>query len=605
MTQKDRTNQELVEEIRLLKKRISEFELIDAEHCRQREQILSLNQELQVILDSSAWMIFYKDKENRFIRVNNAFAKVNCKAKEDIEGKKLVELYPAEDADNYWKDDKEVISTGKPKLNIIEQMQTPQGVIWIQLDKIPYKNSKGEIIGVIGFCIDITERIKIQQTLETSKNLLSQMGKMAKVGGWEFDVQTLKQVWTEEVYHIHEIDDITYHPTVEEGIDFYVPGSREIIREAVKRLIEFGESFDKELELITAKGNRIWVHAIGKPVLENGKPKKGYGTFQDITELKRVSMELEQSTRKMRALFDQTFQFIGLMDIDGILIEANRTALEFSGVNPESVLNKPFWQGPWWTHSRELQEKLRQSIKKAALGECIRFEATHVAKDGSTHYVDFSLKPVKDQNDRVIFLLPEGRDITDMKMVEKSLRTSEERYRSIFLSTQDAVMTLEPPSWKFTSCNPAALGIFKVKSEAEFLFCEPWELSPKLQPDGRFSDEKAKDMIDIAMRDGSNFFEWTHKNVYGEEFFAEVLLSRVEVEKKVFLQALVRDITERKRTQEELDRAYYSLEHKVKERTKELKERLDELERFRKATIEREFRIKELRDEIKRLKNGK
>jgi len=139
----------------------------------------------------------------------------------------------------------------------------------------------------------------------------------------------------------------------------------------------------------------------------------------EIKKRKKVEEELKESERKIRALYDQTFQFIGLMTPDGILIEANRTALEFSGIKLSDVLNKPFWETPWWTHSPELQKKLQQAIKKVAQGEFFRFEATHMAKDGTLHYVDFSLKPVKDKKGKVIFMIPEGRDITERKKAEE------------------------------------------------------------------------------------------------------------------------------------------------------------------------------------------
>ena len=135
----------------------------------------------------------------------------------------------------------------------------------------------------------------------------------------------------------------------------------------------------------------------------------------EIKERKKVDEALKESERKIRALYDQTFQFIGLMTPDGTLIEANRTALEFSGIKLSDVLNKPFWQTPWWTHSPELQEKLRQAIKKVAQGEFLRFEATHLDKDGVLHYVDFSLKPVKNKSGKVVYMIPEGRDITEYK----------------------------------------------------------------------------------------------------------------------------------------------------------------------------------------------
>ena len=146
--------------------------------------------------------------------------------------------------------------------------------------------------------------------------------------------------------------------------------------------------------------------------------------IEDITERKKIEVSLRDSQLKVRAVFDQAFQFIGLMTIEGILIEANKAALELSGVEASTVLNKPFWETPWWTHSKELQQKLRDSIQKVASGEFVRFEATHLAKDGSLHYVDFSLKPVKDESGKVVFMIPEGRDITEYKKLEENLRNS-------------------------------------------------------------------------------------------------------------------------------------------------------------------------------------
>lgn len=133
----------------------------------------------------------------------------------------------------------------------------------------------------------------------------------------------------------------------------------------------------------------------------------------------------------------------------------------------------------------------------------------------------------------------------------------EGRYRSLFNASRDAIMTIEPPSWKFTSGNPAAIIMFRAKDEQDFLSYEPWRLSPPLQPDGKKSIDKAKEMIEQAMRDGSNFFEWVHRRLDGEDFFADVLLSKVEYEDKTFLHALVRDITERKKAEKLLEDKLY------------------------------------------------
>ena len=128
---------------------------------------------------------------------------------------------------------------------------------------------------------------------------------------------------------------------------------------------------------------------------------------------------------------------------------------------------------------------------------------------------------------------------------------SEERYRCLFSTSRDALMTLTPPSWAFTSGNPATVAMFGAKDEAEFTSRGPWELSPERQPDGRPSAEKAREMIETAMREGFHLFEWTHRRLNGQDFPAEVLLTRTEAEGKAFLQATVRDITERKNAEAE------------------------------------------------------
>jgi PAS domain S-box-containing protein len=146
----------------------------------------------------------------------------------------------------------------------------------------------------------------------------------------------------------------------------------------------------------------------------------------------------------------------------------------------------------------------------------------------------------------------ERQDITKRRRVEEALRKSEERYRMLFASSRDAIMTLEPPAWKFTSGNPASVEMFRTGDEKRFVLTAPWELSPDFQPDGRPSSEAALAMIETALRLGSHFFEWQHRRLDGQEFPATVLLTRVELEGRTFLQATVRDVTEQKRVEKRI-----------------------------------------------------
>ncbi|MBA4387095.1 MAG: hypothetical protein C0404_03880 [Verrucomicrobia bacterium] len=140
-------------------------------------------------------------------------------------------------------------------------------------------------------------------------------------------------------------------------------------------------------------------------------------------------------------------------------------------------------------------------------------------------------------------------EVAEHKRTGEALRSSEVKFRGLFESSRDALMTLQPPTWAFTSGNPATVTMFGAKDEQDFISHAPWNLSPEKQPDGRASGEKAKEMIETAMRDGSHFFEWTHKRINGEEFPATVLLARMELAGKPFLQATVRDITGQKQAE--------------------------------------------------------
>ncbi len=137
--------------------------------------------------------------------------------------------------------------------------------------------------------------------------------------------------------------------------------------------------------------------------------------------------QLIAADRRFRAIFDQTFQFIGLMDVDGTLLEANDSALRFASVKPRDVIGKKFWDTPWWTHSPDLQERLRDAVRRAREGRAVRFEATHASPDGRLHHIDFSLKPVRDPQGAVVLLIPEGHDITERVVAEEEKRKLEQQ----------------------------------------------------------------------------------------------------------------------------------------------------------------------------------
>jgi PAS domain S-box-containing protein len=156
----------------------------------------------------------------------------------------------------------------------------------------------------------------------------------------------------------------------------------------------------------------------------NGVPYAVCGISTDITERKGMEEALRESERRFRAIFNSSFQFVGLLKPDGTLLEANQTALDFAGLNQSEVVGRPFWELRWWTISSAIQNRLKAAIAKAASGEFVRYEVEVRGAGDTVTTVDFSLKPVKNEQGNVVLLISEARDISDRKRAEEALRNA-------------------------------------------------------------------------------------------------------------------------------------------------------------------------------------
>jgi len=146
---------------------------------------------------------------------------------------------------------------------------------------------------------------------------------------------------------------------------------------------------------------------------------------REVLERNQAEEALRKSETMLQAIFDQTFQFIAVLKLDGTILKVNETAMRFVGVNESEILRKPFWKTPWWSHSEPGQERLKKAITEASKGHLVRFETSHRALDGMAVNIDFSIKPVRDETGNIVLLIAEGRDMTDVKAAMEGLRNRE------------------------------------------------------------------------------------------------------------------------------------------------------------------------------------
>jgi PAS domain S-box-containing protein len=138
--------------------------------------------------------------------------------------------------------------------------------------------------------------------------------------------------------------------------------------------------------------------------------------MHQISEKIQVEDALRDNERKLLAIFNHHYQLTGLIDAEGRLLAANRTALRFAGAEESEVIGHFFWEGPWWASSQ--RSEMRDAVERAIRGEFVRFKTTHPTPNGEIRDIDFSLSPVRGDDGDVIYVVPEGRDITKIRQTE-------------------------------------------------------------------------------------------------------------------------------------------------------------------------------------------
>jgi|GEM_PF-4006601 len=437
------------------------------ERKKAEENLAILNQKNELILRSTAEGILGLDLHGNHIFVNPAAAKMLGYEAEELIGRPSHSAWhhTKPDGSPYPKEECQIYASflnGVVHRSSLDVFWRKDGTSFpVEYASTPiYEQSR--LVGTVVTFADITERKKAEETLREKSALLVKV--INSVPDFIFAKDSkLHTIICNEAYASavgKKPDEMIGHTDIENGWDSElvcgnpakgIRGFENDDRDALS-----GKTIHNPYDPANTPNGVLIFDTYKMPLRgKDGEIIGMLGIARDITESKKAEETLRESERKKHAFFDRTFQLIGLTTTDGILVEANRMALEFSGVEASSVLNKPFWQGPWWAHSPELQEKLRQAVEKAARGESICFEATHVDKNGMLHYVDFSLKPVKDETGKVIFLIPEGSDITGRKQAEEALRESEERYKNLFMANIDGMLVANAATKKFRYANPA------------------------------------------------------------------------------------------------------------------------------------------------------
>ncbi|MFN8375026.1 MAG: PAS domain S-box protein [Anaerolineae bacterium] len=242
------------------------------------------------------------------------------------------------------------------------------------------------------------------------------------------------------------------------------PESHALLQSVLDAVMEDEATRHLEIGMMRKDGS-VFDAEIGIAHMKMGEGEEGVVcNLRDISLRKQIESALRSSEAQMRAILDGTYTYIGLLKPDGTLIIANKAALGGVGLTDlEQVDGKFYWDTPWWDWNETGRQQIIDGIRRAGKGEFVRFEAEHWTVNGVIT-VDFSLSPIKDENGQVILLVPEGRDITEKKRAEDSLRQTKNQLQSI-LDNSAAVIYANDTRNRLMMVNHQYEKVFNVKSD--------------------------------------------------------------------------------------------------------------------------------------------
>jgi PAS domain S-box-containing protein len=250
-------------------------------------------------------------------------------------------------------------------------------------------------------------------------------------------------------------------------------------------------------------------------------------------------------------LFESANDAILIISAGFVFIDCNKVASKMFGRPKREIIGlTPVDDSitPKFQSNGQLSSELgKEKFSLARQGKDIRFEWIHKKKNGTEFPVEISLFGFVASRKKNFFAIL--KDLTEMKRKEHELKESEERFRNIFTQSADGILILQP-SKGFIDCNPAALKQLQYDRKEELIGKNPWEISPEFQPDGSRSREKAEIVMQRCLDEGNTNFEWVHLKKNGEPIFFDVVLTRIEFQKKEYFHCLLRDITKRKKDEE-------------------------------------------------------
>lgn len=440
---------------------------------------------------------------------------------------------------------------------------------WFLARCVPEYNAQGQVSRWYGTSTDISERKQAEEQLRYQAFLLENVQDAVISTDTHFRIVTWNR-GAEQLYGWLAIEVIGR--TVGELLQTaYLDAHAE---DVLNTFLRAGR-WQGEVTQRNQKGERITVSNTTVLLRDSqGRPMGAVAVNRDITARKAAEAAQQRSEQLLRNIIDNVAAFVGLLTPDGILLEANRTALQAANLTMADVIGKHFADTYWWSYAAPVQAQLRAALARTAAGEVMRYDAIVRLSEERHIIIDFMLAPILDKNGRVIYLVPSAVDVTERRQAEAALRTSEERLRLALAGGRMGI-------WEWYAATDTS--IWDEQEYALFGLPVGTEITYPIFESAIYPADRPqlKRAIDTAVATGGDYsHEFRIIRPDGEvRWLAEYGVGIIDEQNRVTrLLGINFDITERKVQQEALQQLMLELEARVTERTAALKATNEKLE---------------------------
>lgn len=401
---------------------------------RNSNAALRRNEEdLQKILNMIPALVFVTDPDDHLLRFNSVFARATGLPPNQIVGKTCTELFLLADPEAHRQNDIEIIQTGKPKLNMIERIESDEGAKWFDVSKMPFLDKDGKAQSILGFAVNITEQRLAAEAVQESQRQLQSILDNAPSAIYVKDLEGRFQLVNRSLELMLKMP--KEHILGKTDYDVFPPELSDVYRQNDQEVIETGSPVERE-EVVRQGDVEHTLISVKFPLADSsGVPYALCGISTDITERKRMEEALRESQQLLQLVLATLPVGVVVMDQAGDIVLMNAASKRIWDERPMVSARQRWAQasGFWHNSGERIAPTDWASVRALSEGQRTLNQLIDIETyDGRQKTIENSAAPIRNAEEQIVGAVVVNEDVTERVRAEEALRKSENLWRTTF-----------------------------------------------------------------------------------------------------------------------------------------------------------------------------